>query len=356
MEMRLTRGARLALLCLAYLLLVLFAGLRWETGNDWPNYYNYYQHLTSLQDQAGEFDIGYRIISLAIKSLGLPYTGFLLLYAFAYIGLIFLSFLDAGIEMTGWLTLAFYSTYLLGMMGTSRQAMAMAICLFSLRYVLAGKFRKFVLCIIIAAAFHLSALCFLLAWILGKIHFKMKYVWIALVGMAFAIHGAGTTLLESVSSVGRYVDFTEKVAALNADTYTNQVASVDGNPAMHLYVKQAIFLVFFLFGARYLKTDREKLYFKLYLVSPTIVVILYSVSPIIASRLSDYFSIFDIFIFALFTRRITPRAIRQAYCAMLILLFLHGIWAGVNSAAPMIYSPYKGVFINQDVRRDPGWF
>lgn len=357
MELRLTRSARLALFCLAYLILVLFVGLRWETGNDWANYYDYYRHLTSLRDQSGDFEIGYRTTSLVIKLLGLPYTGFLLLYSSAYIGLIFLSFLDAGLEMTGWLILALYSTYILGMMGTPRQAMAMAICLFGVRYVLAGKLGKFLLCVAIAATFHTSALCFLLTWFLGRVRLKMRYVWIALAGLVFAlILGAGPALLESFTGFTRDVVFLEKVAALNADPYTNHVNSTAGDPAIRLYVKQTIFLVLFICGARYLKTDREQLYFKLYLVSFAILVILYGVNDVIAMRLSDYFSIFDIFILALFTRRIKTGAIRQVYCVMLFLLLLHGIWAGVNSTKPIIFSPYKGIFINQDVRRDPGWF
>ncbi|MDE3188338.1 MAG: hypothetical protein KGM96_12565, partial [Acidobacteriota bacterium] len=43
MELKLTKGARLSLLVLSYLLIVVFVGLRWETGNDWGNYYNYYK-------------------------------------------------------------------------------------------------------------------------------------------------------------------------------------------------------------------------------------------------------------------------------------------------------------------------
>jgi len=89
MELPLTQSARLALLAVAYVLLVALVGLRWETGNDWPNYYNYYLHLNTLDDSAHDFEIGYRLFSLLIKSTGLPFWGFNFIYAAIYLGLFF---------------------------------------------------------------------------------------------------------------------------------------------------------------------------------------------------------------------------------------------------------------------------
>jgi hypothetical protein len=357
MELRLTKNARLALIFLAYIILVLFVGLRWETGNDWTAYYSYYQHLSSREYDPGTFEIGYRFISFAIKSLGISYTGFLLLYAAIYIGLIFISFVSAGLEISGWLALGFYSFYLLGMMGTSRQAMAVAICLFSIRYVIAKKRLSFLLCIVMATAFHVSAICFLLTWPLASIRINTRYLWMALIVLAgISTLSPGTLVLESISNFSPNISFVEKFAALSVDPDAQELAAVSGNPALHLYIKTSIFLAFFLLGARYLKTDQEKLFLKLYFISCTIIAVLFNVNAVITMRLDLYFSIFSIFLLALYTRRLEKPVIRQLYCILLFFICAHAIWASVYSTNPLVVAPYKGVFINQDVIRRPGIF
>ena len=73
-------------------------------------------------------------------------------------------------------------------------------------------------------------------------------------------------------------------------------------------------------------------------------------------RLDLYFSIYSIFLFALLTRRIEKPVMRQLYCILLFFICVHAIWASVYSTDPLVYAPYKGVFINQDVKRNPGLF
>lgn len=357
MDLKLTRRARFALLALAYLTLVLFAGLRWETGNDWFSYYNYYRNATSLRYDATQYELGYRVFNLIIKSFGLPYSGFLLIYSAVYVGLFVLSFIEADIELAGWMILGFYCTYLLGLMGTNRQVMAMAICLYSMRYICTGRWVRFFLSIAIATTFHISALCFLLVWPLARIRLRPKYLILTIFGVTIAgFAGAGTALLRSVGTSTQNIMFLAKIAELNAAAGTHVSHAVAGNPAIHLYIKRGLYFLLFLLGYRYLKDDQWRLYLRLFAVSVAIVAVLYSVDPVIASRLDVYFSIFELFLLALFTREIKTPAIRTTYSILLLCLFYHGLWTGVYSTDPLVFAPYKGIFINHSVWRDPGWF
>jgi hypothetical protein len=357
MEFKLTRRARLVLIALAYLTLVVFAGLRWETGNDWFSYYNYYNNATSLAYESTQFEIGYRIFVLVAKSLQLPYSGFLLIYSAAYLGLFVLSFIEADIELAGWMILGFYCTYLLGLMGTNRQVMAMAICLYSIRYVRTGKWWRFVLGVAVAACFHISAVCFLIVAPLARVRLRPKYLIFVLTGLTIAgFAGVGTAILRSVGTSTQNIIFLAKIAELNAAAGTHVSHAVAGNPALHLYVKRGLYLLLFIVGYRYLRDDQWKLYLRLFSVSVAIVALLYGVDPVIASRLDVYFSIFEIFLLALFTREIKTPAIRTIYSIMLLGLLYHGLWTGVYSTDPLVFAPYKGIFINQNVWRDPGWF
>jgi hypothetical protein len=77
---------------------------------------------------------------------------------------------------------------------------------------------------------------------------------------------------------------------------------------------------------------------------------------VLAERASLYFTLFQMHLIALPTRRIKRSLLRQLYCAALIAVCLARLCTGLYLQHPRYFLPYKGVFINQDVRRDAGWF
>ena len=186
MELKLTKKARITLFVSSYVLLVLFVGLRWETGNDWAEYSIYYKHMTALHDNYDlikmdhTYEIGYKIVTLWMKVMGLSFAGFNLAYSAVYLGLMFASFRRDNYKISGWLILQLYAPFLLGLMGTMRQVMSVAICMFAIRYLLSRKLWKFLCCVGIAALFHVSALAFLVAWPIARIRLNFARVCAAL--------------------------------------------------------------------------------------------------------------------------------------------------------------------------------
>ena len=361
-QLKLTQGARWTLFVLSYLLLVALVGLRWETGNDWPNYYNYYKHLTSLRDQPVNqvFEVGYRIFSLLVKDTGLPYAGFNVIYAAVYLGLIFLSFKHENFTVSGWLVLQLYAPFIFGLMGTTRQVMALAICMFSVRYLLSKEWLKFLFCVGIATSFHISALVFLISWPVAQFRLNLRRTWII-----FAV-----LILASVLNLGDLaVKSAEKHLAILqlADLENRLLLEAASSPAefdlaagaaapILTAVGRVGVLVVFILCFRYYTEESDKLYFKLYLVSILIVVLLSGSVYVLSERSAIYFGMFQIHLLALLTRRIKIPLLRKLFWAALLALSITRLWTGTHSARPRIFVPYKGVFINQDVRRDPGWF
>ncbi len=154
---------RMRLLCLVVgtVLIVLMIGLRWETGNDWNPYLQYYDELRDFSVQGTEFEPGYRMLVFLATRLGLSYTAFLLCSATIYMtafGAIFARFRHPTI-----LLLLFYCTYMLGFMGTQRQTLALGfaclgiLCFFD-RRVLWG-----LLWVAIATSLHYTAIVSVLA-------------------------------------------------------------------------------------------------------------------------------------------------------------------------------------------------
>ncbi len=366
MELKLTRSAKFSLFALSYLLLVIFVGLRWEIGNDWAQYYDYYRHLTSLNDNYDMFmmghnyEIGYRIISVCIKDAGLPFAGFNLIYAAIYLGLIFLSFKEDNYSISGWLVLQLFAPFILGLMGTMRQVMAIAICMLSIRYLLSKNWRRFLLCVGIATAFHISALVFLVAWPLARIRLTARRVWIvvAIVIVVSVLNLGSLAVNYGTSRVSAFnaADLASKLV-LEQEATSEQFNFAGGSGVTTIWIVTRVsVLVLFIVFYRIFSGEADQLYFKLYLFGVVMLLLLTGSMVVLADRASLYFTIFQMHLLALPTRRIIRPALRQMYCVALIVLSLSRLCTGIYLTHPRIFVPYKGVFINQDVRKDAGWF
>ena len=121
-------------------------------------------------------------------------------------------------------------------------------------------------------------------------------------------------------------------------------------------ISRVSLLALFLACFRSLSTDSDRLYLKFYFLSVIIVILLSSAAFVLAERVAIYFSIFQIHLLALLTQRLRVPAARQLCCTMLLLVSLTRLWTSTHVTHPEIFLPYKGVLINQDVYRNPGWF
>jgi hypothetical protein len=359
-ELNLTRRSRLALFVLGYVLLTLFVGLRWETGNDWVNYYNYYKHLPTISENFASFEPGFKALNLISKNLGLPFWGFNLFYAALYLGLMFLSLKRDNFEVSGWIVLQLYSPFIFGLMGTTRQVMAIAICMFSVRYVLSRRLIPFALCVILATAFHISALAFFLVWPLGPVRLSQVRVWVSFALLVTAsllnVGSAAFDVLQQKVAVLRLVSLQQRLS-LEQESNPEEFRNAAGPVATVLQTAGRFsLLALFVLCLRFFRHESDQLYFKLYFVSIIIIVLLSGTAYVLAGRVALYFAIFQIHLLALLTRRIPAPWLRSLCCIALIALSLTRLWTATHLIRPQIFVPYKGVFINQDVKRDPGWF
>lgn len=166
----LERKTRLALYASSIIVFVLFFGLRWKTGTDWPTYYSYFHdNFTISEFYDTQFETGYVYLNYLIKILSRNYSVFLLIFT-SLIGIAFfignkdlIKFPQAGI------------LYLFCTVGTPiRQTLAAAIILISYKYIISRNFIRFFCLVILAACFHRSAFIFLPFYFITKINFSNK--------------------------------------------------------------------------------------------------------------------------------------------------------------------------------------
>lgn len=158
------KKAYLGFACLVIAVLSLVSGLRWQVGTDYINYAILYEDIrtggyAAVADQG--IEIGFVAVcsffSLFTQS---PYAMFLF-FAFVINILIVLALRDN--SSLFWfavvlylLKYTYYSTF-----NILRQSCAMAIVFYGTKYITKGEFKKYLICVLLASTFHVSALIML---------------------------------------------------------------------------------------------------------------------------------------------------------------------------------------------------
>lgn len=153
------------------------AGLRFETGIDYNAYYEVYQESYSLKqallnDKFSEISVepGYLLLNSVFRSIGTEINIMFFFISLITSLLLFNSF-EKYIDKYKFLALLAYFSFVyftLDMSGI-RQAIAVNIFLYSLRFIQEKKIYKYLACVILASFFHASALIGLvLYWVFNK--------------------------------------------------------------------------------------------------------------------------------------------------------------------------------------------
>ena len=209
----------------------------------------------------------------------------------------------------------------------------------------------FLASVLVATLFHVSALCYLLAWPLARISLKRRHVWLVIGALvAFSFVGGGAILVQLAAS-GLHIPLLDKKLKFYAAVSTQDLGAAAHHLTLLWYLERTAFLVFFAALLPKFTTPAERFYFNMYLFSLALFVIFVAIIPMIPLRAGLYFSVFDIFLFVSLIDKIQRPWLRQLYCIALILLAAARLYSSLYTYEPHLYLPYKGVFINTDFYR-----
>ncbi|MDR2361191.1 MAG: EpsG family protein [Prevotellaceae bacterium] len=166
---------------ICYIALVFTAGLRYETGTDYFSYleiYNKVPPLTHFFPVINDMEVGYIFLNSLFQTMGVAINVMFLFISAITTFILFRSFQTYIPRPFFFVSLLlYYSTIYIGLdMSGVRQAIAVAIFLFSLRYVFRSQFWKYSLCIIIACLFHQSALLLWAFYPVLKMRFRLSVI------------------------------------------------------------------------------------------------------------------------------------------------------------------------------------
>jgi hypothetical protein len=181
------RSQRLVLLLAAGVVLALFAGLRPPTFRDYSPYKLYFEGLRhGIVDGGVNHEPGFWLLNRVAGLFMGNYLVWFVALAALSVGIMLKSYKD----YTPWFLLPvivyFSHAYIGREMTQVRAGLAAAICLYSMRHVIAGRFWRFALWAAIAASIHLAAVVFFVVYPLA--HSRMgRRTMVVLLGVSLAV-------------------------------------------------------------------------------------------------------------------------------------------------------------------------
>lgn len=335
---------------LSFLLVILFfwilSFVRWETGTDWDPYYLYFQSNETIDDfSKTQFEPFYLYINYIVKSFT-DYYWFLLLV----IGGLIYSLTAPTIYKYSpfpFVSLVVYLMLRKADIFFVRESIALACCLFSLRYMINKKFLKFILCIIVGMQFHRSVVIFIPAYFIFSLNLNYKKVLLYLGLFSFLVVLLQNTILQSILQVaGGLGDvFLDK-----AEHYSEEDANYGGGGAVIRtalpkgLLNRSILLAMMLYS--YSKNRSNAILvglINIYMASIFIYILTMPIS-VVLSRVSNSYDIFCIPALGYFIQSISKKNRPIVFILFFLYMavrFVFGTLLG-NYSASMV--PYKTIF------------
>lgn len=338
-------------LSISFLLILLLVGLRDQTGNDWYQYLDYYESLGTHFEIDNHFEIGYKFFSKAFSLIGLSYPQFLFLSTLIYLGIYFWVFSKN--KYSNVLVLIFYSSYLLGLMGTGRQVLALSLCLLAGQFLLEGRTRNFFIAVFIAFLLHKAAVVFFLAYFfINKNISNKNYLFIIIGSIIFStFQGFIHAILNFFSQLSSIIQHQLNVYII-ADDLNPIYYSDDFKLLFLLYAKRIIFALFFIFSKRFIKklNLQYNFYLNCYIFSLVLFFIFYNAYPAIGIRISLYFYIYDLFLFCLLLFNLNGKY-KLIFLIFIITVSIQRLFTLFDYNNDFLL-PYKGIYFNESSFKD----
>ena len=284
---------------LSFLVIVLFCGLRFFVGNDYEGYFHHFAHIRKYDLNFFEqrFEPGSYIIALVFKNSKIGYflylfTCTIITYIFIFKALLHNKALKWGVFFT------FTLGFLIMANDQVRQAVALSVFLYSIKFIEQRNLKKYLLWIFIATLFHYSALALIPLYFIKRLRLR-PLIWVLLIILSYIgyVYGIFYNLIFSI--IGK-VPFYGEIYLARERFF--EIDNSGGGLAILFKTLFALFVAVF-----YNKTNKS-IYATIFLIGSIIANISVGFMPI--ERLSYYFIYTNIIVFPLllqnnFTKNLT---------------------------------------------------
>lgn len=319
--------------------------IRWETGTDWEPYLSFFQKNNTLEEflQTG-CEFLYAFINFLIKNVTDDYWVLLLT-----IGCIIYSLSAPTIYKYSPLPIVSLLVYLMLRKADIffvRESVALALCFYSVRYIINKRFWGFAFCILLGTLFHKSIIIFLPAFFIFHAEWNYNKSVIYLLLFSLLILVLQNYVLNSIVYVAKFFG---EYFLYKAEHYSTDDAEYhEGISTVSMLTRglfnRGIILAMLLYANKRIKKNTLlKGYTNIYLASLYIYIITLPIG-VVLSRLANSYDIFCIPALAFFIQSFPQKQRVPVYLFFYIYMatrFVFGTLLGSYSAELV---PYKTIF------------
>jgi len=281
------------------IIVIIIAGLRYDTGTDYWNYFEQYQ-MVKEYGFAIWYEPLYVSMILMAQSFNLEFYSFLFLF---YSLTIFLLLYILPKLTPLWLLS--FSIYALAFMpnngmGTIRFGLAIVITLYAVKYAIEKKLLKFLFIVIVATLIHKAMIFFIIVYYIIHLKFtNVQYMFIYI----FAILLGMTSIIENIflATYDFTTNFLPFLGGYNVKMGSYIIGHQEGSIALSSVIKKSFLLFYFLYYRKQILTvyPHYNSYLNIVVFGYSIYFVMINTFATFAIRLSSMFSFYEMILLPL---------------------------------------------------------
>lgn len=315
--------------------------IRWEVGTDWNTYLATFKVADNFEKMTSVNEFGFKLLNFLVHKYTQNYT--VLLFVIGTI--IFIPKYITSRQFSLFLPLTLLLDFVMQKSDIffTRQAIAVAITYFSIKYIFQKNFIKFLICIVLACFFHKSALIFIFSYFLiNNFNLNVKKMIILLIITIILSYNSYNififigNFLPGLygSKILRYIERGDNLFGYKEYLNKNMVLLV-------LYLNKAFLVGIGFYFYKVLNLKLKKL-FQLYMISICIYILLSPLS-ITLGRLANYYEIVQIIIFPSLYVYIKKNKINQIIFLLIFFIYCYlKLISSLSGYSSLVH--YKTIF------------
>ncbi|EEF16042.1 putative polysaccharide polymerase [Actinobacillus minor 202] len=340
---------------ISFVILVFFAGFRFDTGWDYNGYRDYYNNIPSLLEiptyydefSAIYFEPGFKLFMSSLKALGIEFQGLLFITNFitTIFFFIFIRRADAVIGYKNVMVLLYFSTvFLYTNFSVLRQGIAISLWLFAIDYLNKSSF-KYTLLVLLGCLFHYSVALFLILPILMTFRPKQSFLIFIMIA-SVVVYSLNIKWLQMISPLFPDFVYSKLSHYWESERFGSARSLGFGFIEKLLFISTIVFFYFYKLKNEYIKKEFYPyviiyfLYFICYM--------LFFEATIVYDRTRLYFASFSICVFPFLLRFFSyySKLIIQLSILAYSLFMFNNILS--SDANKLVFIPYHSIFNDEN--------
>lgn len=318
-----------------FLFVLFFCGFRFFVGNDYGGYVEGFYLIQKYESNVTLWEPAYYYLNYMFSDLDTGYWSVIFVSSFISCFFLFITLCREKILKWG-LFFTFTLGLLIFMNNGIRQGIAITIFMYSTRYILEGKFIKYICVILLAACFHYSAFILIFVYFLRNMRLS-SWIWLTILVVTFILQYTGVFRM-LLAQLTVHIPYYGTGYGMKEDTFVS-----DETLGLGVLYKFLIALVVAIF---YKQLD-SPFYATLFLVGAVLNNMFFGM--LLFERISNYLIFTNVIVFA---HLVTRPALRQVkYCLLSVVLIYYSLQSltGLEKDGAV---PYRTI-INEDLENPP---